>query len=353
MAAEQGDSKQNWPYEKRNIAGGLIHGTFLQLGLAFSQETTVLSAFAHALTGSNFLVGSILSLKRLGMIIPQLFVANFLQTKTFKRPYLILAIYIRSAAWFVLGFATFFLASRHPSLAIFLLILLLAVFFLAGGLGEVVYSYLIARTIAPTHRGKFFGFRYLLGGGAGILAGILAQYFFLNRHAAQLFPRNYGSLFILTAASLGLAGFGFLLMREPGDHQLASYTPFYLYFKGAFSLVKRLASFRRFIYATMLLSGIYLALPFFVVFAQTRLAVPASHLGYYISFQVFGETFSGLVWGWLGDKYGNRLALAGVSVANLLAPLWAVFSGQFWPAGFGLTFAIAGIGFRGADVVIR
>ncbi|RMF70377.1 MAG: MFS transporter [Calditrichaeota bacterium] len=341
-----------WPYQRRNFSGGLFHGIFFQFGMAFSQDTTVLPAFMHALTGSDFLVGAILTLKRLGVVLPQLFFAHRLESRRYKRPYLIGVIYVRSGIWFLVGFSTILWADKFPVLTTALVLLLLLVFFFAGGVGELVYSYMVARTISPTSRGKFFGVRYLLGGFAGMLAGLISHWIFSTVYPKLLTP-TYGIFFLATAAALAVAGFGFIVMREPGDTRIVAPRSLPDFLRDAMGLVRRSKVFRKFLVVTMLLAGIYLALPFFVIFARVKLAVPTAQIGFFIMLQIIGETTTGLIWGALGDRYGYRLALIGVGLISLLAPLWALFSGSVWPAGFGMTFALAGMAYRAADMCAR
>ena len=344
--------QKKWPYEHRNMFGGFIHGTFLQFGMAFSQDTTVLPAFIHALTGSDFLVGMLLSLKRIGVILPQLLFAHFLESKTFKRPYLVWVIYSRSLLWFALGLFTVFWGMTYPHLTAAVLLVLLTIFFFAGGLGDVIYSYMIASTISPRSRGKFFGIRYFLGGLAGMLAGYMSHRI-LSDTDAGLLAQHYGTMFLLTAGGLAVAGIGFLTMKEPGDGETVIPRPLKSYLKDISVIIRENKIFRRFILVTMFLAGIYLALPFLVIFAKVKLHAPPSQIGVFITLQVIGGSGSGLVWGPIGDRFGYRVVLIGVALVSLLMPVWAIVSGRFFPALFGFSFVLVGLGFRGTDMAKR
>lgn len=120
-------AEKKWPYQTRNMLGGFIHGGFFQLGMAFSQSTSVLPAFIHALTGSSFLVGFLSTLQRIGTILPQLIFANYLESKPLKRPYLLWVIYSRSAIWAALGFTVMFIGGGHPTMVTVILLILLSV----------------------------------------------------------------------------------------------------------------------------------------------------------------------------------------------------------------------------------
>jgi len=351
---QSGIEKNNtkWTFQKRNIFGGLIHGSFTQFGLAFSQDTSVLPAFIHALTGSGLLVGLLSAVQRAGSVLPQLFFANFLETRRYKRPYLIRLIYLRSAAWFILGIITVLWGNLYPNILAGLLFVLLAVFFFTGGLGELIYSYLIASTISPTMRGRFFGIRFLLGGTAGAGAGFITHYI-LSTYNNNLSVNAYGWLFLLTSFSFILASVGFHVMRENADYETKERRPFTVYFKDTLQLVKKDNAFLRLLWQNIMLAGIYFALPFYVVFAQVMLEISAAQLGIYITLQIIGQTISGIAWGWIGDKSGYRLVLIGISSTAFLTPLWAVFSSYVWPAAFAVTFFLAGFSTKSADMATR
>jgi len=352
LADAEKQAAKKWPYQKRNMLGGFIHGVFFQLGMAFSQSTSVLPAFIHALTGSSFLVGLLSTLQRTGTILPQLFFANYLESKPLKRPYLLWVIYSRSAIWAALGFTVMFVVGGHPTLVTAILLILLTLFFFVGGLGELVYSYMIARTIAPTRRGSFFGIRSLLGGLAGIGAGFITHKILLSADA-QSFTGDYGLLFLLTGISIAIAGFGFLIMREPADGHVKESRCMKDYLRESFSLVKKSPVFRRLLWVIMLLMGTYLSLPFYVVFARVKLGLPDAYIGFFITLQIIGQTGSGVAWGWMGDRWGYRFVLICVSLASLLPPLWAIFTAASFPDAFAVTFALIGISLKSVELAVR
>ena len=342
--------EQDWPYRKRNFIGGLLHGGFFQFGAALSQDATVIPAFIYALTGSTLLVGAVSAIKRAGSVLPQLVFASFLETKRCKRPYLIGVLYFRSAVWFLLAWVTAALASRHPEVAAPLVLLLLGLFFLAGGLGELVYSYLVARTIPPRRRGAFFGLRQFLGGVAGLLAGVVSHRILAN--PANELQDGYGRLFLLTAASIAVAGLGFVILREPEDEESRPVASLTDYLHESMDLARASPKFRKLVWLSVGLYSIYLALPYFVVFARESLDEPPAHIGLYVGAIAFGQAVSGLGWGLLGDRHGYRLVLIGAAATTLLS-VAASLGASSWSPLLAATFFFAGTGLRGADLGTR
>lgn len=85
----------------------------------------------------------------------------------------------------------------------------------------------------------------------------------------------------------------------------------------------------------MLYSFLYLALPFYVVFARDTLGLPESIIGVFISAQMAGSILGGLLWGQLGDRFGNRLVLRLLGLVALCTPLLALVASLMHSLGWG------------------
>jgi len=346
----ESDEQKDWPYERRNFLGGLVHGGFFQFGAALSQDATVIPAFIFALTGSPLLVGAVAAIKRAGAALPQLIFASFLESRRCKRPYLLGVLYLRSAAWFVLAWVAVTLAPGHPRAAAPLVLALLGLFYVAGGLGELVYSYLIAGTIPPKRRGAFFGVRQFLGGLTGVLAGVVSHR--LLASPGDLLQEGYGRLFFLTAIAIAVAGVGFAMMREPTDEETRTVRSLTEYVRESMTRARSSPQFRKLVWLSVGLYSVYLSFPYFVVFARDRLGEPAAHIGLYVGAIAAGDAVSGIGWGFLGDRRGYRLVLIGSAATTLLSTTAAI-GAAYWPPLLTVTFGLAGIGLRGADLGVR
>ena len=81
MVKAKQDKNLRW-----NFAMGLLHGVFFNGGMAFSNSTTILSVFLNTFTHSKIIVGLFSSVMNTGSVLPQLFVANRLENKVYKKP---------------------------------------------------------------------------------------------------------------------------------------------------------------------------------------------------------------------------------------------------------------------------
>jgi hypothetical protein len=66
--------------------------------------------------------------------LPQLFVARRIEPRSHKKPFLLLAIYLRVVSWAVLAGLVALLGASHPQMLAWALVGLLAVFYAGGGL---------------------------------------------------------------------------------------------------------------------------------------------------------------------------------------------------------------------------
>jgi MFS family permease len=326
---------------RRNFAAGLVHGVFFQASAAFGSIHTVLPSFVATLTTSTVAVGLMAAVEGVGEVLPQMFTAYLLEDKLRKKPYLLWIITIRWVSWAVLAFLTLNYAQTRPELVLAVLILLFGLFSVAGGMGTVVYSDVFSKAIPATKRGRFAGLRQLIGYLLAIGAGYVVKY--ILDHADDFpYAENYALIFLLSAGCLLIAFTGFALIREPVyPVQRVSQSPGDLLRRAAV-LARQNPNFRRLLAARGLTTAVLALAPFYVVYARTELAVEPGMVGVYLAAQMAGAALSNLLWGWLGDRYGNRTVIIGTAVAGGLAPLLALLAPYATETLFVLVFALLG-----------
>lgn len=325
---------------KRNFWAFFFHGIFLNIAGVFSQITTIQSSFVYLLTGSSLLSGALFTANRIGLILPQMFFAPIIQRRHFKKIFLLLAVLIRAVSWLIIGLLTFFWGQSHPGLVTVMFFALTLLFFLAGGMGDVTYYDVFAKSIPVGIRGKLFGWRFFVGGLLSIAAGYLTK---IILGASPDFFRNYGYLFLLTSLGLFIAFFGFYSLKEPPGQTKTEKK----YLRRIFAVVKKDTHFLKFILTEFLLSASMMLYPFYVIYAKEELHLPLGIIGLFVTLQVIGQIVSGPVLGKIGDKYNFRLVLVLVGAVSFLLPLFAFFLPHIHPYAFTAIFFFIGITFRG------
>lgn len=327
-----------------NFIMGLIHGILMTAGRAFGNPNTILPVFLSNFTQSRAIIGLSSSIMGdmggIGVVLPQLFVASRLESRTHKKPILVVAVTIRALCWGILALTTYLFATRYPGLMIFSLFSLLTVFTLMAGIAVIPYYDIWGKSIPSTLRGRFFGHRQLWGGALAIGSGFIAKAVLGNESIP--FPANFALLFFLAFVVLGIAYVALGSVREPIEEVHGNQIGFGSFMAKAIGILKSDANYRKFLLVQILAGGGGLALPFYVLYAREVLAVRLGIVGIFLSAQMLGNVLSNLVWAHLSDFVGNRRVIQVSCFVALLIPAVALITPPSMPLMFVILFVFAG-----------
>jgi len=208
-------------------------------------------------------------------------------------------------------------------------------------MGTVFYADIFSKAIPARRRGRFTGLRQLLGYVLAIGAGYVVK-LILGDPGRFPFPGSYALIFALSAACLLIAFTGFALIREPVYPVKRLSLSLGHLLRRALVLARMNANFRRLLAARGLTTAVLALSPFYVVYAQSKVGVDAGMVGLYLSAQMAGAALSNLLWGWMGDRYGNRSVIAGTAITGGLAPLLSLIAPYTTAAMFLPVFACLG-----------
>ncbi len=328
-------------FYQRNFFAGLVHGIFFQAADAFGSIHTVLPSFVALLTPSTIAIGLMAAVRGFGEIVPQMFTAYLLEDRPRKKPYLLWVITTRWVSWAILAYLTFAFGATRPGLVLAVLITLFSLFSIAGGMGTVLYADIFSKAIPAQRRGRFTGWKQLVGYALAIGAGYVVK-FILDNELRFPYPANYALIFLLSAVGLLIAFTGFALIREPVYPTKRVSQSVGDLLRRAWGLARQNTNFRRLLWARGLTTAVLALAPFYVVYARNEIGVDAGTVGLYLSAQMAGGALSNLLWGWLGDKFGNRSVIVGTAVTGGLTPLLALLVPATTPALFLPVFALLG-----------
>ena len=330
--------------DRRNFIAGLWHGAFLALGVSLTQPTTVISAFVAELTGSTIWVGALATVLTVAGALPQLFVARWIEPRPSKMPYLLTAIYLRTLSWAVLAWLIYAIGAEHPTTLAWILVVMLAIFYAGGGLGNIPYTDIIGKIIPDNRRGAYFGGMGALAGPLSVGSALLAQQILAHVE----YPNNYALLFGLAAAGLAIASLGFWAMKEPvsaiSEHPPAPWRDYWTQILTASRKLKTLIIIQ-------LLTGFSLmALPFYVVYALEKLDAPTEAVGWFLLSQILGGVLSNLFWARQVDRFGSHQMLFICAIISALTPLLAILLSPFGWIALLPVFFLVGATFDGRKV---
>jgi len=326
---------------------GVTNGVLFNLADAVLGGTTVLPIFISRITASKVLIGLAGTMANAGLFMPQLVVANLIGHMKRRMP-----VYTWSAAvriGTIWAIALLVALAGHASSAFLLagFMVLYAAYCLAGGVANIPFMDIVARTVPSERRGTFFGARLFLGGVASALAGIGVK----NILASKPFPESFAVLFIATAVVVTAALISFCLIREPAGPPGEGRIPFREFLRKGPFLLKNVRSYRLLLVVRILLAVWGMPLPFYVIYAEERLALAPGDVGVLLSIQMVGMLLSNILWGYLSNRRGNKIVLEMVSAVAVFCPALALLGVRFVPGlplvAFGPVFFLIGASWGG------
>ena len=334
---------------RHNFAAGLVHGVFYRAGIAFSEPMSVLPVFLNHFTGSLTMIGMFSALMQGGGVLPQIFVARSLEGRPRKKPVLVAAIWVRAAAWGILGLLTYFGAGSNPMIALVALVVLLFIFSFAGGVASVPFTDIWGKALPATLRGRFFGHRQLWGGLMAVGSAWVVKRVLEDPDLS--FPGNYGLLFLLSFLFLVISYVGLSSVREPRGEAVSAPRPLGEFLRGSLGLLKRDRDFALLLGTQLALGFGGMAMPFYALYGKNELALPVGEIGYLVGAQVVGSIASNIAWGELSDRVGNRSVIRLTALLGFLVPVTALASGcVLGPRLLIGVFALIGLAGSGAGI---
>lgn len=332
-----------------NFVCGLLHGIFYRAAMAFSEPTSVLPVFLDHFTGSLTTIGIFSAMMRGGGVLPQLIVANRLESMKRKKPVLLAAIWVRAAAWAILGGVAFFWSGADPTFVLVALLVLLFVFSFAGGVAAVPFNDLWGKTLPATVRGRFFGHRQLWGGVMALGAAYVVKRVLGDEDL--VFPNNYGVLFLLSFAFLVVSYVALSSVREPPGEAVERPRRLSVFLRQSVEMVLDDTAFARFLLTRLAISFGAFALPFYVLFGTHRVGMEMGQVGLLVGAQVGGAIVSNLVWAELSDRVGNRSVIRLTGVIGVLIPALSLISAvAVGPYLLVVVFALIGLYVSGMGI---
>ena len=307
------------PSERRRLQQsfffGVANGGFLLLGDALIHPVLVLTVFVSQLTESGLLVGLVPAMSTSLWFLPQAVAAAFVEGRRRQLPWATWGGIVRALA---IGFlaAVVLAGGVGPSptlLTVFFVCY--AVYNLAAGVAFVPLVELTARAIPADRRGFFFSQRNLWGAVLSLAAGFAVQ------RALGFGEAGFAVLFAASFAALSLAAYTTLwIVERPVPSRPRSFASWLA------ELPRLLARrpVRRFLVFRSLLALSMIADPFFIVYAQRVLGLPAETVGFYLALSALARILANPLWGWVVQRWGNRQLLQLATLVRVFMPLVAL-----------------------------
>ncbi len=312
-----------------------MHGLFGQTGFRLVSAPTFLPAYLFMLSGSDLAVGLARSLQAAGTVATPMVGASLIAHRS-----KILGITLASSAFMrlqILGLAAagFLLGAGSAVGAIIAVLTLMGVF---QGISQVQMNSLRAKVIPIERRGLVSGARNFLAGLSSAAVSYAAGAYIID---GNLLGNGYASVFLLAFGITTLGLFALALTREPKAESVRGRESIVQTFKAVGPILREQPAFRRFFIARALGSCGRMALPFYILFAGTRMELTGANLGLLTTVWMLTSSTANLLWGLLADRYGYKVVML------VTLGCWTVSHGQLLFAegfaGIALFFVLMGM----------
>jgi predicted MFS family arabinose efflux permease len=307
------------PSERRRLQQsfffGVANGGLLLLGDALIHPVLVLTVFVSQLTERGLLVGLVPAMSVSLWFLPQAIAAAFVEGRRRQLPWATWGGIVRALAIAILAAVVLARGVGPSPTLLTVFFVCYAVYNLAAGFAFVPLVELTARAVPPDRRGFFFSQRNLWGAVLSLAAGFAVQ------QALVFGEAGFAVLFAASFAALSLAAYTTLWIVErpvpPRPRSFASWVA---------ELPRLLARrpVRRFLVFRSLLALSTIADPFFVVYAQRVLGLPAETVGFYLALSALARILANPLWGWVVQHWGNRQLLQLATLVRVFMPLVAL-----------------------------
>jgi len=335
--------------EKRTYAIFIWHGFFLALTQATLDLNTVFPALVTTLVDSKAVFGLLYSIMLGVPFVFNILFGHYLHDKPRKKPYLLLAIYLRVFSFFGIAAFTFFFAGTSPLVVLVSLFGWIFLFSFSGGFASLSYADIIG-TLAPKGtRGRLYASKQFAGSIAMLLGGLLVAG--LLALESLPYPRDYALILTIGGAGLFVAALAFwFIQEEPMTLVQEPKEDFWRFLKQVPSILRRDREFLRFILAGNLASFSLMLLPFYMIFAMDSFEIGQEYVGRFLLFQIVGAIASNLFWGYLSHRRGSKQVVRSCVLLGGLIPVVALLLRPLGPDAFAFVFLLVGFVISGRRV---
>ncbi len=317
----------DYPDYPRNATALAMDNALFSTGISFISTTTVLLAFLATLTSNEVLIGAASGLLGSAWLLPQLLVAGLATRQRRMKPMVLKAAWSTRPVLLPLALVVWLCSAKHPTLVFAVTVLAVFAFFVGDAFASVPWFSMLARVLPPQRRGRVMGLSSVLGGLGGIAAGMVVRYI-LGNPERFAYPGNYALLIVLGLAFILMSGVALICVREP-DQPSTSETPpsFGQVLRSMPALLARDRGFRRLVITKLVLGFTGVASSFYVLYATRELGFQTAVTGYFVTAQVVGSVGSGLLLGYVQDKWGPLRHMRILMVLAAIPPVLAILAG--------------------------
>ena len=311
--------------------------------MAFHNMNSVIPMFLAQLGASAFILGLIPGGFILLVAIPQIFSATLFRNSLHIKKINVGLHFGMAPIAFCIGFA-FYHFEIVGQTGIMVYLALWVIWSLGVGFLVPVWADFLASVSLPGKRGRFMGVTFTVNAIMGMIGGYVLKEVLAIESLS--FPQNFGLAFLIMTLAILIGNVFFIFMRVIHVPTIKT-DKVEKWWRRLRAIYVDDRNFRYYIYSRALAAAIMMPLAFYGVDLQNRFSLPLSSAGAFTFFLVVGQAIFNILFGYLGDIYGRKIAISGFFVGHLLAGITAIMASEPWMAY--LVFVFIGMGFGAAQ----
>jgi len=289
---------------KRNFLLLAFDTSFFTFSISLLSQDTVLPGFLSYLTDNPVIIGLIPAIYNLGFFLPQI-ISSFITQNTPKRKGYILFIAIAERIGILMIAATAQATSAlSPAFTVPLFLISFTIYSSTFGLIMPAYSDYISKAIYK-NRGLYYGVNQALSGIIGFFASLVTTRILdLNG-----FPFNYRMLFWISFGASFVSPILIANLKEVQFPVQPKKKTVRMFARHILEVIKKNQNLRRYVFARQLIGLAAMGFSFYAVYSLKTYGLSASILGVYTMVIIISQSLSGILWGYIGDKFGYKIPL--------------------------------------------
>lgn len=317
------------------------HGFFLAITMSMLDLNTVFPALVFELTQSKILFGLLYSIMLGAPLVFNLVFSHYLRTRPYKKKFLLLGIYLRSAAFLGMAISTWFFGVNNPIAAVYTFFIWVFLFSISAGFAGIAYADIMGKVLSGRQRTRLYAVKQFFASIAAFTGGLVIAGLF--KPGSLSFPVNYVLSLVIGFIGLFIASLGFYKIREPASIlQNNQKQSLITYIRDVPQIIKKDKQFRKFIVIENLASFSVMILPFYMIYAKDTFDSPQSYLGQYLLIQVVGTVLSNFAWGYMASHTVSRVIVRSCIYLGATIPIIAIILAQTNPMLYSIVFFLIG-----------
>lgn len=323
---------------RHNLTVNITESAFFGLATGFASYITIIPLFVSGFTHSALLIGLIPAIPRLGWQLPQLLTAEKIARLQYYKPTVMWLTIHQRFPFFGLALVALLQLQLNSQILLYLTFAILIWQGLGGGLSATAWQSMVGKIIPPGRLGIFYGALSAAANLMSIFGALIAG--LLLKQIAQ--PFNFALCFLCASVAMALSWFFMSRTREPVSNSLSTIGTRSEFWASLSVILRYDKNFRCFVITRMLSQLALMPLPFYTLYAVHKHGMGEESIGLITGLLMLTQTIAGLVLGWVGDRWGNKLVLEAGSIICAFSSVLAGLAPNV--NSFYLVFIGAGIG---------